>query len=114
MLDRVATAKEALDIGLINRCVPVDQVDAEVNNIVAKLQSYDPVGTKFTKRWLNQYMRHSMNITGMGSLYAEGMVFSHEDFAKKVQGYAATLQEQGGYKAVEAASNGVSDGVNRS
>lgn len=98
MLDRVATAKEALDIGLINRCVPKDQVEAEVDKIVQKLLSYDPVGTKFTKRWLNQYMRHSMNIVGMGSLYAEGMVFSHEDFAKKVEAYAASLQQQGSYQ----------------
>jgi enoyl-CoA hydratase len=97
MLDRVATAQEALEIGLINRCVPVDQVDGEVDKMVEKLQSYDRVGVKFTKRWLNQYMRNSMNIVGMGSLYAEGMVFSHEDFAKKVDAYAQALQ-QGGYK----------------
>jgi enoyl-CoA hydratase len=97
MLDRVATAQEALEIGLINRCVPVDQVDGEVDKMVEKLQSYDRVGVKFTKRWLNQYMRNSMNIVGMGSLYAEGMVFSHEDFAKKVDAYAQALQA-GGYK----------------
>lgn len=98
MLDKVATAKEALDIGLINRCVPVEEVDGEVQKMVSKLQSYDKVGTKFTKRWLNQYMRNAMNITGMGSLYAEGMVFSHEDFARKVEAYAASLQGQGGYR----------------
>jgi hypothetical protein len=42
-------------------------------------------------------MRNSMNITGMGSLFAEGMVFSHADFAKKVDAYAKLLEEQGGY-----------------
>jgi enoyl-CoA hydratase len=98
LLDRVATAKEALDIGLINRCVPVDKVDAEVDAIVKKLQSYDQVGVKFTKRWLNQYMRQAQNIAGMGSLYAEGMVFSNEDFALKVEAYAKLLQDQDGYK----------------
>lgn len=98
MLDRIATAQEALDIGLINRSVPVDQVDAEVDGIVAKLQSYDQVGVKFTKRWLNQYMRQNMNVAGMGSLYAEGMVFSHDDFAEKVDAYAKMLAEQGDYK----------------
>lgn len=98
MLDRVATAPEALEIGLINRCVPADQVDAEVEGMVAKLQSYDHVGVKFTKRWLNQYMRNSMNIVGMGSLYAEGMVFSHEDFAARVDAYAKMLEDQGGYQ----------------
>jgi enoyl-CoA hydratase len=98
MLDRVATAQEALEIGLINRSVPADQVDAEVDTIVKKLQSYDQVGVKFSKKWLNQYMRQSMNITWMGSLFAEGMVFSHEDFAKRVEDYAKLLEEQGGYK----------------
>ena len=101
MMDRVATAKEALDIGLINRCVAVDQVDAEVHKIVAKLQSYNPVGTKLTKRWLNQYMCNAMNITGMGSLCAEGMVFSHEDFAKKVEAYAKSLEQANGYKEAD-------------
>ncbi|MGJ9411127.1 enoyl-CoA hydratase/isomerase family protein [Aeromicrobium sp. CF4.19] len=98
MLDKVASAQEALDIGLINRCVPVDQVDAEVAGMVEKLQSYDQVGVRFSKKWLNQYMRQNMNVAGMGSLYAEGMVFSHEDFVEKVDAYAAMLQEQGGYE----------------
>jgi len=97
MLDRIATAQEALDMGLINRSVPADRLDAEVDGMVAKLRSYDQVGVRFSKKWLNQYMRHSMNITGMGSLFAEGMVFSHADFAKKVDEYAKLLQEQGGY-----------------
>lgn len=98
MLDKVATAPEAKEIGLIERCVPVDQVDAEVEGIIAKLQSYDQVGVKFTKRWLNQYMRQNMNVAGMGSLYAEGMVFSSDDFAKKAEDYAAMLAAQGGYQ----------------
>ncbi|MCT2107438.1 enoyl-CoA hydratase [Dietzia sp. HMSC21D01] len=97
MLDKVASAQEALEIGLINRAVPADDVDAEVDKIIAKLQSYDQVGVKFTKRWLNQYMRQNMNIAGMGSLYAEGMVFSHDEFAKKVDEYTAMLAKQGGY-----------------
>ena len=38
LLNRVATAQEALDIELINRCVPADEVDAEVDKMVTKLQ----------------------------------------------------------------------------
>ncbi len=33
----------------------------------------------------------------MGSLSAEGMVFSHADFAEEVEDHARLLQEQGGY-----------------
>jgi enoyl-CoA hydratase len=97
MLDRIATAKEALDIGLINRCVPVDQVDTEVDKIVKKLQSYNPVATKYTKRWLNQYMRHAQNIVGMGSLYAEGMLLSRPEFATTADALDAKLTENKGF-----------------
>lgn len=98
LLDRIATAKEALDMGLINRCVPVDQVDAEVDKMVKKLQSYNPVATKYTKRWLNQYMRHAQNIVGMGSLYAEGMLLQRAEFATNADGYTGKLTEQKGFK----------------
>jgi enoyl-CoA hydratase len=98
LLDRIATAKEALDIGLINRCVPADQVDAEVDKMVKKLQSYNPVATKYTKRWLNQYMRHAQNIAGMGSLYAEGMLLQRAEFATNADGYSGKLAENKGFK----------------
>ncbi|KAF2665894.1 enoyl-CoA hydratase [Microthyrium microscopicum] len=97
MLDRIATAKEALDMGLINRCVPVDEVDAEVDKIAKKLQSYNPVATKYTKRWLNQYMRHAQNIAGMGSLYAEGMVLQRAEFASNADGYTDKLTKNKGF-----------------
>ena len=92
LLNRVATAQEALDIELINRCVPADEVDAEVDKMVTKLQPYDSVGTEFTTRRLTQYMMHSTSIVGMEGLYAEEMVFSHQDFAKKIGAYAANLK----------------------
>lgn len=98
LLDRIATAREALDIGLINRCVPADEVDAEVDKIVKKLQSYNPVATKYTKRWLNQYMRHAQNIVGMGSLYAEGMLLQRAEFATNADGYTGRLAENKGFK----------------
>ena len=98
LLDRIATAREALDMGLINRCVPADEVDAEVDKIVKKLQSYNPVATKYTKRWLNQYMRHAQNIAGMGSLYAEGMLLQRAEFATNADGYTGRLAENKGFK----------------
>ena len=98
LLDRIATAKEALDMGLINRCVPADQVDAEVDKMVKNLQSYNPVATKYTKRWLNQYMRHAQNIVGMGSLYAEGMLLQRAEFATNADGYTGKLTENKGFK----------------
>ena len=108
MLDRIATAQDALDMGLVNRSVPADRVDAEVDGMVAELRSYDRVGVRFSKKWLDQYMRHSMTITGMGSLFAEGMVLSHAGFAGKVDGTAPLTW------AAPAAAGGVSRRAARS
>ena len=42
MTDKVCTAQEAVDIGLINRAVPADELDGEVAALVEKLLSFDP------------------------------------------------------------------------
>lgn len=99
MTDRVCTAKEAYDIGLINKVAPVDQLDAEVDGLVKKLLSYDPLGLKMTKKWLNQYLHQNMNIVGMGSLFAEGMVLASGNFAQKTEAYGKQLEAEGKRKA---------------
>ncbi len=76
LTDRVATAKEAVEIGLINKAVPADRLDAEVDALVAKLKSYDPFALKLSKQWLNQYVQHAMNTVGFGALAAEGMLLA--------------------------------------
>ncbi|MGA9521193.1 MAG: enoyl-CoA hydratase/isomerase family protein [Myxococcaceae bacterium] len=95
MTDRVATAKEAYDIGLINKVVPRDELDAAVDTLIAKLLSYDPLGLKMTKKWLNNYLQQNMNIVGMGSLFAEGMVLASGNFAQKTEAYGKQLEAEG-------------------
>jgi enoyl-CoA hydratase len=95
MTDKVATAKQALEIGLINKVAPVEQLDAEVDALIAKLLSYDPLGLKMTKKWLNQYLQQNMNIVGMGSLFAEGMVLASGNFAQKTEAYGKQLEAEG-------------------
>lgn len=95
MTDRECTAKEAYEIGLINKVAPVDQLDAEVDALIKKLLSYDALGLKMTKKWLNQYLQQNMNIVGMGSLFAEGMVLASGNFAQKTEAYGKQLEAEG-------------------
>lgn len=91
MTDKSCTAQEAVEIGLINRAVPADQLDGAVDELVQKLLSYDQLGLRMTKKWLNQYLNQAMATVGMGALAAEGMVLASGNFAEKVEAYGKTL-----------------------
>lgn len=73
MTDKSCTAAEAVDIGLINKCVPADQLDGEVDALIEKLMSYDRMALNLTKKWLNQYVQRDINTVGLGALAAEGI-----------------------------------------
>ncbi len=73
MTDKSCTAQEAVDIGLINKAVPADALDGEVDALVQKLLSFDPFALNLTKKWLNQYVQHDLNTVGLGALAAEGI-----------------------------------------
>ena len=92
LTDRVATAHEAVEIGLINKAVPADRLDAEVDALVAKLKSYDSFALKMSKKWLNQYVQHSMNTVGLGMLTAEGMLLAGGALSK-VGDYGESIRD---------------------
>jgi enoyl-CoA hydratase len=73
MTDKSCTAAEAVDIGLINKAVPADALDGEVDALVQKLLSYDPLALNLTKKWINQYVQHDLATVGLGALAAEGI-----------------------------------------
>lgn len=73
LTDKSCTAQEAVDIGLINKAVPADELDAEVDALVQKLLSYDPFALNMSKKWLNQYVLQNFATVGLGSLAAEGI-----------------------------------------
>jgi enoyl-CoA hydratase len=50
-------AEKAADIGLINGCVPDDQLDAHVQALAEKLRDLPPHAVNYTKAALNQAMR---------------------------------------------------------
>ena len=54
-------AKEAKELGLINRIVPLDKVMDEAMAMARKIASYPPVGVMQAKRALNQSMETGMS-----------------------------------------------------
>lgn len=98
MLDRTCTAQEAVEMGLINRAVPADEVDGEVDGIVEKLLSYNQFSLRATKKWLNNYMQHAQMLAGTGSLFAEGMaghVQSKSQVTETFDEYGKKLKDEG-------------------
>ena len=71
MLDRVATAAEAVGMGLINKAVPAEALDAEVDTLIEKLKSYDYSSLRYTKKCLNQYLQQDLLTVGYSTLHAE-------------------------------------------
>ena len=55
----VITAKEALEIGVINRVVPAAEIDALVDGWAARLASGPPIALAMTKRMLNRAFEQS-------------------------------------------------------
>ncbi len=94
LTDMSCTAREAVEIGLINRAVPADKLDEAVDTFVKKLQAQNQLGLKMGKKWLNQYLQLHMNVCGMGTLAAEGMVLASGDFTEKVQAYGRALGKE--------------------
>ncbi|MEV0688536.1 enoyl-CoA hydratase/isomerase family protein [Nocardia sp. NPDC050378] len=75
MMDRVATAAEAVDIGLINKAVPAEDLDAEVDRLIEKLKSFDYSSLRMTKKSLNQYAQHSFLTVGQATMAREATRF---------------------------------------
>jgi len=73
MTDRVATAIEAVEIGLINKAVATEDLDAEVDLLVEKLKSYDHIALRMTKKSLSQYLQHHLLTVGLSTISAQGM-----------------------------------------
>ena len=94
MTSKECTAREAVEIGLINRAVPADQLDAEVDQFVAKLLAQPQLGLRMTKKWLNQYLQQQMNTVGLGSLAAEAVVLASDEFKESVRAMGRHVAQQ--------------------
>lgn len=90
-LGDIIDAEEALRLGLINRVVPFEQLDATVDELARKLAASPMISIAKIKEELN----HAMNADLASALdleaVSQGACFSSEDFA---EGVAAFLQKR--------------------
>ena len=69
LLGEIISAKEAAELGLVNRVVPADQLDAVVGEWAARLAAGPPIALSMTKRLVSE----SFNVTMEEALEAEGL-----------------------------------------
>lgn len=94
MTPKECTAREAVDIGLINRAVPADQLDAEVDKLIATLLAQPHFGLRMTKKWLNQYLQHQLTLVGLGAITAESLVMASDEFKESLRAMSRMVEEQ--------------------
>jgi 2-ketocyclohexanecarboxyl-CoA hydrolase len=79
------SAQEAVDMGLANKAVPDDQLDAEVESWCAELVERSPIALSIAKRSFNA---DSENIRGIGSLGMQALKMYYDSDESK-EGVAA-------------------------
>lgn len=65
-LCRQYTAQEALEMGLVNKVVPLDKLEAEVDNWCKEILTKSPYALKFLKKSLNADTDHQWGFEEMG------------------------------------------------
>ncbi|WP_370268482.1 2-ketocyclohexanecarboxyl-CoA hydrolase [Nioella sp.] len=67
-LCRRYSAREALEMGLVNKVVPHDQLDTEVDSWCAEIMEKSPTAIALAKRSFNMDTEHHRGISGLGML----------------------------------------------
>ena len=81
------TAKEALDLGLVNHAVPRDQVLPDAMKLAHRLASGPTLAIRWTKMALNKRLRDEVNLVLEASLATEGLSFLTRDHAEAVDAF---------------------------
>ena len=85
-LCRRYSAAEALAMGLVNRVVPHDELDAEVQRWADEIQARSPTAIAIAKRSFNMDTAHQAGIAGMG-LLALKLYYASEESREGVQAF---------------------------
>ena len=81
-LAEIIDAKEAERIGLVNRVVPHDELDASVAAMAARLAAMPPLQLAVIKRQLNDGIGHTMAEAVESEGIAQSLMFSSRDTAE--------------------------------
>lgn len=83
----ILPAKEAADIGLVNRVVPAGELDATVREWAQRLAALPPINLSIMKRALNRSFETSMAGALEFEAVAQNVSFSSEDTAEAVAAF---------------------------
>jgi len=72
------SGQEAVEMGLANKCVPADQLDAEVQAWAEEICQRSPTAIAIAKRSFNMDTAHQAGIAGMG-MYALKLYYDTEE-----------------------------------
>ncbi len=84
---KVIDAREAERIGLVNRTVPLKDLDQEGLAIAEKICSLSPVAIRVCKEAINQAAQSSLNAGLAYEVMAETLCFSSEDRSEGIQAF---------------------------
>jgi enoyl-CoA hydratase len=80
-------AKKAEEIGLINRCLPDDQLDQHVQNMVEKLSALPPHAVNYTKASLNLVLKQLASTPFEASLAYEVYTMRMDDVGEATKAF---------------------------
>lgn len=85
-LCRKYPASEALEMGLVNKVVPHEDLDAEVEKWCAEIMALSPTAIAIAKRSFNMDTEHQRGIAGMG-MYALSLYYGTEESQEGVKAF---------------------------
>ncbi len=84
---RLLTAQEAFQLGLVNRAVESDQLDACVAEMAAQIQGSAPIPLRLIKQWLPSIMQSADATAGMLASAAMVDCFASQDQKEGMQAF---------------------------
>ncbi len=92
LLADVISAEEAERIGIVNRVVPVEELDACVDDWAARLAAGPPLALKMTKRMLTDAFSYSLNEALDAEAMAQAVNFGAEDAKEAIAAFLEKRQ----------------------
>lgn len=92
LLADVITAEQAERIGIVNRVLPVEELDAFVDDWAARLASGPPLALKMTKRMLTDTFSYSLNEALDAEAMAQAVNFDAEDAKEAIAAFLEKRQ----------------------
>lgn len=87
MTGDLLTAEEAAEAGLINRAVPAEELDAEVDEMVHKLATGPQLAIQYTKMAINKWVQNGVTDILRESIALEAISSQHPDHEEAVDSF---------------------------